>query len=131
MVAKERLAIVYTLHIKKTILFYSILSLSLGLIVFVYERFSFGVTSFQMRFSILIPILFGLVEVILKRVKKKDLVSITYLKMGMFTLILALFLYGVFEIYGTVSPYILPLYILGGLMTFLGVLLMILEKTTS
>ena len=125
---KDRLAIVSTFHIKKIVRFYGSISLLLLLIVGVYEQFSFGVTSVQMRVSVGIPIVYGLVELFFLKLKSFRSIYRMILHMGMTTWILALFLYGVIEIYGTTSTLITPLYIVASLITSIGIASIVLEK---
>lgn len=128
---KDWLAIVSTSDIKNFIKFYGILTVLLLITVVIYEQFSFGVTSFHMRLSIVIPVIYGILEFILIKIKSFRSINRFILHMGMITWVLALFLYGVVEIYGTTSPLISPLYISGSVVTIIGIVGIILEKKRS
>jgi hypothetical protein len=128
---KDWLAIVSISDIKNIIKFYGILTVFLIATVVIYEQFSFGVTSFHMRMSILVPVIYGLLEMGFLKLKSFRSTFQHILNMGMITWILALFLYGVVEIYGTTSPLISPLYIIGSVVTIIGIVGIVLEKKRS
>jgi hypothetical protein len=103
----------------------------MGIIVFIYEQFSNGITSNRMRLSILVPLVFGIVIESMRFFKNDKLITITLLTMSMVTLMTGMFLYGVFEIYGNQSIFVPYLYYVGYGMFVLSIIVFFMERKTS
>lgn len=130
MAMKERLAIVSISFINALLKKFFSISLSMGIIVFVYEQFSNGITSNSMRLSILVPLVFGIVIESMRFFKNDKLITITLLTMSMVTLMTGMFLYGVFEIYGNQSIFVPYLYYVGYGMLVLSLIVFFMERKT-
>lgn len=92
-------------------------------VVFIYEQFSHGITSLLMRLTVLMPLVYGSVLYFIK-IKHTQ----TLFHMSFVTLIVGMFLYGVFEIYGNISPYVTPLFYLAGVWFFIGIIVMFIQR---
>jgi len=130
MAMKERLAIVSISFINALLKKFFSISLSMGIIVFVYEQFSNGITSNSMRLSILVPLVFGIAIESMRFFKNDKLITITLLTMSMVTLMTGMFLYGVFEIYGNQSIFVPYLYYVGYGMLVLSLIVFFMERKT-
>lgn len=127
---KERLAIVSISFINALLKKFFSISLSMGIIVFIYEQFSNGITSNSMRLSILVPLVFGIVIESMRFFKNDKRITITLLTMSMVTLMTGMFLYGVFEIYGNQSIFVPYLYYAGYGMLVLSIIVFFIERKT-
>lgn len=100
---KERLEIVSILQNKKANQ-YLYASIALLVIIIGYEYFSHGVTSTAMRVSILFPFIGGYcIQLLAPSVREARETEKRLWNMGIITLMIGYFIYGVFEIYGSIE----------------------------
>lgn len=119
-------------RLRKPILSYLFVSLFLLLFVFVYERFSHGVTSNSMRMSVLVPLIFGSFLFILFYILPIPFdVTIDLWNMSMTTWICGLILDGVYFIYGVDRPIVHIFYYIGGSISIIAIVLYIYQCTKS
>ena len=95
----------------------------LGLFTIIYYQFAHGVTSVYMTFLFAIPMAAGFLNLLLKKLRGEpgEISKNTY-PAGVAALIMASMLQGIFEIAGNSSRMVLPLFVLGSLLTVVGIL---------
>jgi hypothetical protein len=112
---------------KKQVLSYMIIAMFLILFTIIYEWFSFGVTSFYMRLSFLLPIIGGFFSLLAQYFKKPKDYIISLWHMSLFQFAAYMILTGVFEIYGGSEPLVYLFLVLGILLSLITVSLYVLE----
>jgi hypothetical protein len=114
-------------NMKKQVLSYMIIAMFLILFTIIYEWFSFGVTSFYMRLSFLLPIIGGFFSLLAQYFKKPKDYIISLWHMSLFQFAAYMILTGVFEIYGGSEPLVYLFLVLGILLSLITVSLYVLE----
>lgn len=128
---RERLETVSISFIKSYVLKYGLLSLAMLVAVFTYEQFSNGITSLLMRFSVILPLIFGVFLESLNYYLKYKIITQKLIKMSMVTLMIGMFLFGVFEIYGNQSVFVPSLFYIGYGLIALSILAFFFERKKS
>ncbi len=134
---KERWAIVSTSLNKtyqKKAQNYLWVTITLFLIVILYEHFSHGVSSVFMKASILFPLFGGcLLSLVIPSFETPGKIEAALYRMALSTLTIGFFLYGVFEIYGSIESLVVIYFYLGGFLTLLAVMLYLrtLQKSVA
>ncbi|MDN5352280.1 MAG: hypothetical protein PWQ12_1200 [Clostridiales bacterium] len=112
--------------IRKTILTYIGWTLFCGLFSFVYEHFSHGVYSNYMIWLFLIPLIGGVVPFAaigaVQKFRVPERIAYNLYNSGIATLAVGSAFNGVLEIYGTTSDYMPVYWVVGGVMTALGII---------
>lgn len=106
-----------TKKIRRSLIGYLALTIFCWLFSYVYESFSHHVCSDFMLWFFLVPLSLGVLPNILALIKERFFFSSSWQRIihnfSIATLIVACILQGVFEIYGTTSPYTVCFFIVG------------------
>ena len=109
--------------VKKTVAVYLAVALFCGFFGYVYERFSHGVYSNYMVFLFLFPLLGGALPyglMLLLKARAPGRVPANLFNSGVATLTAGSCVQGIFEIYGTSSPYVAAYWWAGAALLALG-----------
>lgn len=99
---------------------YIIASICCIVINLVYSIFSHGIYSNYMTYMFVIPLILGIISILINRNNNKEGNDLAFC--SILTLIMGVFLKGVFEIAGTSSPYQVIYFIIGCLLYLFGLL---------
>jgi len=109
-------------NIKRTLVYYLVITLLCGLLSLIYEYYSHGVYSNYMIYSFVIPLILGVIPFLISLIKQKYYFNSSLEKIlhnfAIATLIIGSFLEGIVEIYGTTSNYTSYYLVVGSLFLF-------------
>ncbi len=119
-------------YLRKRVISYLIVTGSCAVFSLIYAQFSRGVSSYYMTFLFAFPLILGVVVsvcvMLLKKTNREYFLATHLYHTGVVAMTLSSLLRGIFDIAGTESLYQAILMIIGGVLIFLSICALLVEK---